>query len=266
MSSHFISRRGIIVGAASLPFLPASALAQGIDDGTVIDGKVPPLPDDLAGLDTAPAFRWAGDTSAVGAASAKSEEIAVGKKVLAGAKSGQRPVDVANYFYKLGQSSDPMRSYVREWPERANPVIVEFFRATSTTPTGDITPWCAAFINWCIARGNSKNEQEAFTDDVLALTTRSAASGSFRCWKETRSPKEGDLAVFAQKGTEGKVCSGQGHVAFYLGQDGNTIKILGGNQILAGTSGAVTKSSYPLDNGEKGRLKFLRFVTSSALG
>ncbi len=65
-------------------------------------------------------------------------------------------------------------------------------------------------VNWCIARGNSKDEKEDFTDDVLALTTRSAASGSFRCWKETTSPKKGDLAVFAQKGTESRSCSGQG--------------------------------------------------------
>ena len=265
-----VSRRSILLGAAAFGAFPADVFcqtvnSQTVDDGVIVSGEVPPLPDDLASLNTAPAYRWAGSASLVGAGSPTDEEKTLGDVVLAGAKANRRPFDVAKYFYDLGQSKDPKRVFVREWPERANPVIVEFFRATDTTPNGDITPWCAAFVNWCIARGNSTTESKTFTSKVLDLTTRSAASGSFRCWTETTTPKEGDLVVFAQKGSEGRSCNGQGHVAFFVSRDANRINILGGNQILAGTSGAVTMSSYPLDNGERGRLKFLRFVTSPAL-
>jgi hypothetical protein len=35
-------------------------------------------------------------------------------------------------------------------PTLANPVIVLFFLATKTEPSGDKTPWCAAFMNWCL--------------------------------------------------------------------------------------------------------------------
>ncbi len=263
----FVSRRGFVLGATAWSLLPPTlALGQSIDDGVELadGGHIPPLPDDLVGFDTAPAYRGS-ETSTVGPGAPTVEEREIGELVIAGAKANQRPIDVARYFYNLGQSSDPKRVYAREWPERANPVIKEFFRATETVPHGDITPWCAAFINWCIARGNSETETKTFNPKALDMTTRSAASGSFRCWTETTTPMEGDLAVFAQKGSEGRTCSGQGHVAFFLGRDEKRIKILGGNQILKGTSGAVTISNYPLDNGERGRLKFLRFVTSPAL-
>jgi hypothetical protein len=62
------------------------------------------------------------------------------------------PYKIARYF--VTSLSPEFRT---AWPEPnpahptlANPVIVLFFLATKTEPSGDKTPWCAAFMNWCL--------------------------------------------------------------------------------------------------------------------
>jgi uncharacterized protein (TIGR02594 family) len=135
-------------------------------------------------------------------------------------------------------------------------VIIEFFRATRLNPLapdndGDQTPWCAAFLNWCIARGHSKDGN--INEATLAHGTNSASSGSFRCWaNETKEPKPGDIVVWAEDGTvkpceRGILGIGRGHVAFYLGSGtGERLLVVGGNQRsgLPGQSG-ITATEIP---------------------
>jgi uncharacterized protein (TIGR02594 family) len=127
--------------------------------------------------------------------------------------------------------------YQQAWPEPdpnhptlANPLIVLLFIATKTDPKGDTTPWCSAFVNWCLTR-------------VGISGTMNASSQSFvdcgwgqeiwrRGGKEIMpiSAKTGDLAIF-QRLSDPRL----GHVCFFhkTSEDQpNSIDVLGGNQLL----------------------------------
>jgi hypothetical protein len=162
-----------------------------------------------------------------------------------------RPIDVAYYFRDLGKGNTQFGAkgspYARGWPRLYNPLIIELFTATHLNPLapefdGDATAWCAAFVNYCIARAVSKNGE--IGDAELAKGTGSASSGSFRCYGKKvqgRQPREGDIAVWALDGTVNQCKPGPGHVGFFVGPNEDARKpyfILGGNQggdILAGT-------------------------------
>src|SRR5262245_23332840 len=109
------------------------------------------------------------------------EELAVAKRVVEKAPSSANPYEVAQYFDRVGRGLEnppgqDWKAYVREWPERYNPLILHFFDATTVrTPEGDCTAWCSAFVNWCIQRGRT-GRTDATT---LTPTKRSAAALSF---------------------------------------------------------------------------------------
>jgi uncharacterized protein (TIGR02594 family) len=105
------------------------------------------------------------------------------------------------------------------WPERWNPVIVNFFQATRTIPQGDVTSWCAAFLNWCFQQVNR------------VPATESASSGSFRTFgRQVLSPTQGDIIVF-QNTNLVEASAGHGHVGFFVKDYGEEVEVLGGNQI-----------------------------------
>lgn len=97
----------------------------------------------------------------------------------------------------------------------ANPRIVEYLRSTSlggAMASTDETPWCSAFVNFCV-------EQAGFAG------TDSAMARSWLKWgRETLKPVVGCIVVF----TRGEPPTG--HVAFYVSEDEKNIKVLGGNQ------------------------------------
>lgn len=241
---------------------PSSRAAE---PDVIIESNMPPLPPDLQSLASIPPVETYYDTEQVGNAKPKTEEIDMAAEILFGSPFNTTPIDVARYFYNIGQE-DPHTSkraqYVREWPVRANPVIHHFFVATQTFPAGDTTKWCAASANWFIARAYSKSREEIgqspryfvktgkpFTAEAIAKTSNNAQSGSFRCFPKSPQPTEGDLAVFADSGTESESCSGSGHVAFYLETVGNYVRVLGGNQSLTGTTGAITIARRKISGG-----------------
>lgn len=96
----------------------------------------------------------------------------------------------------------------------ANPRIVEYLHSTnlgSPDDNSDETPWCSGFVNWCVEKSGN-----AGTDSATAL--------SWATWgKSTTAPVAGDLVVFNWGG-------GKGHVGFFVSGDGDTVKVLGGNQ------------------------------------
>jgi len=156
-------------------------------------------------------------------------EIEFGRFVMGKSPSRVTPFEVARFFeqLRLGQLNSELgpdaHVYGEEWPIRANPVIVSFFDATTLrTPSGDQTPWCAAFVNWCIQRA-----LENTIAPNSSLGTGSAASASFREWGTlTTSPREGDLAVFQHRRERNK-----GHVGFFVSSSRGGIYVLGGNQM-----------------------------------
>lgn len=199
--------------------------------------------------------------------------------LLTGAPVRCRPIDVAYYFsnLRMGQlppatqrrferllrdsnredliSSDFVRLFAYDWEHSHyfNPVVVQFIVGIRQTPyAGDLTPWCAAFANWCISRSQATNPTfVTFSDALLARGTRSASSGSFRCFGEsTQTPVEGDLVVWAKVGTEDQSCpinlgNAQGHVGFFVNSvtraNGSIgYRVLGGNQGFIATPLSVS--------------------------
>lgn len=113
-----------------------------------------------------------------------------------------------------------------EWSDGSNPKVVAYFKdAGQAGVKDDATAWCAAFVGAMLKRAGLKG-----TGSLLAR--------SYLDWGvavERENAREGDIAVFKRGNS-----SWQGHVAFFVKDNGSTIRVLGGNQ-----SDAVNISSYP---------------------
>jgi hypothetical protein len=149
------------------------------------------------------------------------------------------PIEVFEYFENLLDRNKDGEAYNAGWRTRWNPVIVDFFKVTRTKPAGDTTFWCAASVNWALKQCGFR-------------TTKSALSGSFRGVDSsldeatrrmiedahTEAPKPGDIVVFKSK-DPGSAANGHGHVALFLEQKPNAIRIIGGNQRTPGGHHAI---------------------------
>lgn len=108
-----------------------------------------------------------------------------------------------------------------------NPVVVDFLRAVGLGSTGDETAWCSAFANWCMQQAGIPGSGNALARPWLTWGSQALARPVFGCitvlWR---------VAPNAQFG----------HVAFYVGEAGSQLLLLGGNQ----TNGSqVTISQFP---------------------
>lgn len=269
-------RREFLIGgtASALLAAPPMAFSQPADEIVAL-GTLPPLPKDLVAHANEPPAPYQ-EMGLVGSGAPSTEEIDTAYQILVESPFGIAPVDIAQYFLTVGTGAygEDWRPFAREWPVRANPMIFHFFSATMTKPEGDKTAWCAAFMNWCILRSHATISEEIGAspgffskagkpfeiEKVKRHSTSSASSGSFRCWDESTSVKRGDIAVFANPGTDdlGRVCRGQGHVAFFLSTPRqNRIRVLGGNQTSPGSGGAITIAEMKSGMGSR----FLKYVT-----
>jgi uncharacterized protein (TIGR02594 family) len=221
--------------ASLVPIVPRSGLGQ---TPPVEDDPFPPLPVDLARSSAEDVSDLNVASDQLGTATPTPAERRIAEEIIKDAPFNTTPYAVASYFRDVGQGSfgAEKQPFASGWPVRYNPVIIEFFTATRLNPldrngVGDATHWCAAFVNWCIARALSKSG--VIADEVLRRGSRSASSGSFRCWgKSTTEPQRGDIVVWAAEGTV-KGCSlGSGHVAFVdeLIEQPRRIRVVGGNQ------------------------------------
>lgn len=233
--------------------------------------QLPPLPEGFA----VPDHRY---TVNYGAKEPPEFYTRIANILLRGAPIKCRPVDVARYFYdvrnkvftadvtdrleslfssqrpRMEFNADFVSIFAYDWErnEYYNPLIVKIITGSRTAAyDGDLTPWCASFANWCIARSQASNPRFIEFDSLLDFGTRSAASGSFRCWGETASePRYGDIVVYAKRGTEEQRCpvnlnNAQGHVGFYVGQrvraNGSlAYDLLGGNQGFVAPASRLT--------------------------
>ena len=141
----------------------------------------------------------------------KTEEERIARDIINAAPTSS-PLAIMRYFAGLTRVNAGGEAYNAGWAHRWNPVIVEFFTATTDTHSGDETPWCAAFLNWCLRRARYKG------------LTESASSGSFRdAPGRTTNKSVGDIVVYKSTGC-------QGHVALYLRTVGGSYEVIGGNQ------------------------------------
>lgn len=94
--------------------------------------------------------------------------------------------------------------------------ILEYLRTTrlpSRLAAADETPWCAAFVGWCIAQAGLES-------------SHSAAARSYLEWGgPLEAPRNGCIAVLTRPGHEGS-----GHVGFWVGGTQHELLLLGGNQ------------------------------------
>lgn len=159
------------------------------------------------------------------------EEVKRGNQMIkATIPTNVTPYEVALKFWEWRQgkvstndiTAKEFSYYAREWPVRGNPVIMQFFDATSyRTPEGDTTWWCSAFVSWCIQRARTGRK----ADNVRSIPVKGAASSAYRNWGEEiklADAKKGDLVVFVNKSKPGN-----GHIGFF-----NDLKELNGKKII----------------------------------
>lgn len=112
--------------------------------------------------------------------------------------------------------------------------ILKYFQSINFQTNTSKTPWCAAFVSFCMkASGN-----QVAVDSVPKTSPALAAS-----WKSWGDP----LPINASNTPPGAVVvlsptedqDGSGHVGFFVKGDANTITLLGGNQ-----SNQVKESTY----------------------
>jgi uncharacterized protein (TIGR02594 family) len=222
-----ITRRSLLAGAAGA--LSTNAVASNLVLIRALMFRIP------SGIGTLPDYDGPlPKPGTLGKTPASAHEVQVADAILAKAPSGPAPFDVASFFLSVGNGdfNPDWRPYVKGWPTRWNPVIVRFFEATHTKPEGDVTAWCAAFVNWCSQQAGRKE------------LTGSASSGSFRSFGlETTKPTPGDLVVFKRIDVSN---TPKGHVAFFVEDDGHRVLVLGGNQIEgAGRCHMISKRWMP---------------------
>lgn len=144
-------------------------------------------------------------------------ETTIADKILSRAPRTS-PLAVMLYLEAVKRVNKDREAYNGGWKTRWNPVIVSFFRETRTTPEGDTTSWCAASLNWTLARAGYRGG------------THSASSGSFRdAPGRTDRPRPGDIVVFGQTDPQA-FAQGRGHVCLFLAQCRDAVLVLGGNQ------------------------------------
>lgn len=102
--------------------------------------------------------------------------------------------------------------------------ILEYHAITTLKASDDETPWCAAFVGWCLEQAGIRS-------------TRSAAAKSYLQWGyELSGPVEGCIAVLERNGRH--------HVGFWVGQDVSRIRLFGGNQRNRVGEVGFARSSY----------------------
>jgi uncharacterized protein (TIGR02594 family) len=96
-----------------------------------------------------------------------------------------------------------------------NPTVIGYFRDAGFPEIDtDETAWCAGFANAMLERSGAPG-------------SKSLAARSFLTWgKPITKPYPGCIAVFSR----GDPRSWEGHVGFFVSEDGDKINVLGGNQ------------------------------------
>jgi len=109
--------------------------------------------------------------------------------------------------------------------------VLEYLQSTSNldraSRSKDETPWCSAFVNWCVKQAGYEG-----TDSALAR--------SWMTWGHPIDiPRKGCIVVFSRE-------TKFGHVGFFIGETATHIKVLGGNQQNLETKKfEVSEKEYP---------------------
>jgi uncharacterized protein (TIGR02594 family) len=204
MKGGWLTKRAFVLGGLCTPALISAcgssvALAKPVENYR--DFETPELPPPLLGGTLVP----------------RDTETSIAEKILARAPKSS-PFAVMRYLEWVRRVNEDHEAYNGGWSTRWNPVIVTFFEATGTKPEGDTTSWCAAFLNWTLARAGYRGG------------TGNACSGSFRDGSgRTNRPRRGDIVVFGRTDPQA-YAKGLGHVGLFVAQRHDAVLVLGGNQ------------------------------------
>jgi uncharacterized protein (TIGR02594 family) len=123
---------------------------------------------------------------------------------------------------------------IKEGVPAGDTEILKYFQSINFATSTSKTPWCAAFVSFCMKSSG---------DSVAAANvpkTDPALAASWKGWGNPLPANASDTpqgAVVVLSPTEDQ--DGSGHVGFFVRGDTNTITLLGGNQ-----SNAVKESTY----------------------
>ncbi|RVU05387.1 TIGR02594 family protein [Novosphingobium umbonatum] len=107
-----------------------------------------------------------------------------------------------------------------EYPgPRDNPTIIDFARDLDIHYDSDETPWCGLFVAHCIG--------STLPDEVLPAGPLRARN--WARFGQSTQPTRGAIMVF-ERNDPAANARGEGHVAFYIGEDATGYYVLGGNQ------------------------------------
>ena len=189
---------------------------------------------------------------------ASGEENQLARQILDASPAHQDLLSTARYFEHITQTNSNGYLYNAQWPANAhwNPVLIGFYQSTLLPKKyvyvhGDTIDWCAAFVNYCLARGGY-------------ACTNNAMSGSFRSFGRSVAVKDartGDIIVFRKPGADGDV--GHGHVAIFLSVVPGGFRVLGGNQ-RAGKSYSSVNETTILVPSSKLQFHSIRAMSSIA--
>lgn len=119
-----------------------------------------------------------------------------------------------------------------EWKDGSNPKVVAYFKdAGHPEVTDDQTAWCAAFVGAMLYRSG-------------VAGTGMLNARSYLNWGEAVDRKDaqpGDIVILKRN----NYSTWQGHVGFFVRDNGSTITVLGGNQ-----ANAVNRRAYRVDGGQ----------------
>lgn len=114
-----------------------------------------------------------------------------------------------------------------EWADGSNPKVVAYFKdAGHPEVVDDATAWCAAFVGAMLRRAGMKSSGMLNARSYLDWGTP----------VDRKDAREGDIVIL-KRGTS----TWQGHVAFFVKDNGSTITLLGGNQ-----ENAVNRRAYKI--------------------
>jgi uncharacterized protein (TIGR02594 family) len=186
-----------------------------------------------------PPFGAIGAPEKFGYTKPSKEQIERVAKIINETPEGPHPLAIARSFTQRFTDKEPR--VISQWPapDAWNPLIVEFFKSTSTPANNDMVAWCAAFANWCIERNRKTG-------------TRSAASQSFvdpknaKWFKKISDPEPGDLAVWTCYEIPSGKNLGLGHVAFVTGKPGaDSVPTISGNVSDDNHSSIIVEKPFP---------------------
>lgn len=102
--------------------------------------------------------------------------------------------------------------------------IIEYHATTSLRARDDETPWCSAFVNWCMGQAG------------YAGTNRANARSWLAWGRPLEVPVPGCVVILSRGSPSGQ----SGHVGFLVSSRPGFVRLLGGNQ-----SNQVCEADYP---------------------